>query len=131
MDSSNIDALRVSLVCDTLPRETQDLWESVMSIAKDVALSPTSTVGDVPKIPRQVVGLVRMLPRNLRSGKQSMKDKGNMVNLEKKLEEWDIVDSNNSLAKMKHKLQQTLRILNQRLQACCSCTKSAHIWPLH
>jgi len=61
-----------------------------------------------------------------------MKDKGKMVNLEKKdeilfnssslmsLEDWDLAYNNNSLAKMQHKLQQKLSILNQRSQACFS-----------
>jgi len=42
-----------------------------------------------------------------------------------KLEDWDLVDSNISLAKMQHKLQQKLSILDQRSQDFCSCTKSS------
>jgi len=52
MDPLNFDALRVSPVFATLPKGTQELQESVMSIAKDIAPSPTPMMGDVPEIPK-------------------------------------------------------------------------------
>lgn len=60
MDPSNFDALRVSPLFATLPKEMQDLLDSIMLTTKDVALSPTSTVGDVLEIPRQIVRPVRI-----------------------------------------------------------------------
>ena len=67
--SSNFDALTVSPMVATLPKEMQDLQENIKLIAKDTAPSPMRTVGDVPEIPRQVAGLVQMSPRNPQSGK--------------------------------------------------------------
>jgi len=64
MDPSNFDALRVSPVFATFPKETQDVRDSVMSTAKDVDLSLTLIVGDVPKIPRKVAGPVWISSRN-------------------------------------------------------------------
>lgn len=135
MDPSN---LRVRPVFVIVPNEMQDLRDSVMLTARDTAPSPMPMVGDVLENPRQIARLVQMSQRNLQFGRRSMKDKGKMGNLVTKderldrievghmpmtkLEDWDLVDSNNSLAKMQHKLQQTLSIPNQRSQACCTCT---------
>lgn len=58
MDPSTFDALRVSPVFATLPKEMQDLLNSVLSTAKDTTLRPMPMVADVPEIPRQVAGLV-------------------------------------------------------------------------
>lgn len=52
MDSSNFDVLRINPVIATLPKETQDLRDSVMLIAEVTVPSPTLVVGDILQIPR-------------------------------------------------------------------------------
>lgn len=72
-----------------------------------------------------------------------MKDKGEIVNLGiswtsenpgympmTNLDDWGLADSDTSLAKMQHKLQQIFSIQDHILQTCYTCTKSSWIWHL-
>ena len=72
-------------------------------------------------------------------GRRTIKDKGKVVNTKKNggivvkksslmhLEDWDLADSNNGLAKLQHKLRQTVRIEDTQLENPCVGTRSTHM----
>ena len=78
----------------------------------------------MPEILRHKVELVQMSLPNPWAGWRTIKDNGMTVNMDTNdgiavnslplmhLEDWDLVDKNNCLAKLQHKLQQTVCIGN-------------------
>ena len=84
--------------------------------------------------------LFQMLLPNPWSGRRTIKDKGKTVNIETNdgsvvsnsslmhLEDWDLTNGNNGLAKLQHKLQQTVRIEDTKLEIGCVGTRRSHMW---
>ena len=99
------------------------------------AQSLASMVGDVTETCRHEEELVQMPRPHPWAGQRTIKDKGKVVNTETNagiavnkssliyLEDWDLVDNNNGLAKLQHKLQQTVRREDRRLEIGCVGTR--------
>jgi len=52
LDLTNLEAVRESSVFETLPKETQDFLNRMMSTTEGATQSLTPLVGDAPKIPK-------------------------------------------------------------------------------
>lgn len=124
MDLFIIGAKGIILRVGIWPIEMQDLLDNVVSKAAVAAQILPPIAGDVSIILRHEAKLVHMPLPNPWASRRPIKDKELTVNRETNdgiavnssslmyWEDWDLMDSNTLPAKMQHKMQRTVHIVD-------------------